>query len=264
MKKKIIMMTIGAALAAGVAQATDAGATTNLASEIGKAINVSATADFASAYVFRGTTINNGLVFQPGATISGFAIPEEFGSVSLGTWANYDIDRNATTLEKYQFSEIDYIATYKLPVKVVDLSATYTEYTYPNTPYTTDREVAFAIGKAIGESGLYPSITFNYGVDGAIKNDWYIQGGFDYTKKLTDALTFVSGVKVGYMIDAGTVKGPDGLNDTTAKIGLSYALTKNWSLSGSLNGVAQMNDKVLTDTEYDKPVFGMLGVACNF
>ena len=129
MKKKIIMMTIGAALAAGVAQATDAGATTNLASEIGKAINVSATADFASAYVFRGTTINNGLVFQPGATISGFAIPEEFGSVSLGTWANYDIDRNATTLEKYQFSEIDYIATYKLPVKVVDLSATYTKLT---------------------------------------------------------------------------------------------------------------------------------------
>ena len=147
------------------------------------------------------------------------------------------------------------------------LSATYTEYTYPNTPYTTDREVAFAIGKtikAIGESEFNPSITFNYGVDGAIKNDWYIQGGVDYTKKLTDALKFVSGVKVGYVVDAGAVKGPDGLNDTTAKTGLSYELAKNWSLNGSLNYVVQMNDKVLTDIEYDKPVFGMLGVACNF
>lgn len=244
MKKRAIIMMMAAALAAGAVRAAD----------------VSATADFASAYVFRGATLNDGLVFQPGAKISGFPIPAEYGSVAVGTWANYDISDYGGRLKKNEFSEIDYYATYALPVKVVDLSTTYTEYTYPHGA-DADREVAFAVGKAIGDSGLYPSITFNYGLDGAPKNDWYIQGGVDYTKALTEALTLSAGLKAAYMVDNA---GPDGFNDATAKVGLSYALTKNWSLTGSLNYVAQLNDKVLTDAEYDKPVYGMLGVACNF
>ncbi len=73
--KRTAMIMMVAALAAGAARAAD----------------VSATADFASAYVFRGVTLNDGLVFQPGVSISGFPIPEQYGSVTLGTWANYDI-----------------------------------------------------------------------------------------------------------------------------------------------------------------------------
>ena len=243
-KRKMMVMTV-AALTAGAIRAAD----------------VSATADFASAYVFRGATLNDGLVFQPGVKISGFPIPEEYGSIAIGTWANYDIHKNPANGVKNQFTEVDYYATYTLPVKVVDLSATYTEYTYPNTTASDDREVAFAVGKAIGESGLYPSITFNYGLDGALKEDWYIQGGFDYSKALTDALTLSAGVKVACMIDN---EGPDGFNDATAKVGLSYALTENWAINGTLNYVAQLDDKVLTDAEYDKPVFATLGLSCNF
>jgi len=47
-------------LGCGVAQATD----------------VSIGTDIASAYVFRGITVNDGLVIQPYAIVSGFPIPE--------------------------------------------------------------------------------------------------------------------------------------------------------------------------------------------
>ena len=240
--KKRIMMIMAAVLVAGVASAVDFGAT----------------ADFASAYVWRGATVNDGLVFQPGASISGLPIPAEYGAITLGTWGNYDIEQN--TVGKHELSEVDYYATYALPIKVVDLSATYTEYHYLHG-VDTDREVALAVGKAIGETGLYPSLTVNYGLDGGVKEDWYIQGGLGYTKNLTEALTLSSSVKVAYMIDDA---GPEGFNDATASVGLAYALTENWSIKGSLNYVAQLDDNVLTDDEYDKPVYGMLGVACTF
>lgn len=249
--KRRVLMIMAVALAAGVARAAD----------------VSATADFASAYIFRGVTLNDGLVFQPGAKISGFPIPEQYGSVAVGTWANYDISDFGGRLNKNEFSEIDYYATYTLPVKIVDISATYTEYTYPNGA-EADREVALSVGKAIGETGLYPSITANYGVGGAIEENWYIQGGLDYTKALTEALTLSSGVKVAYLVsDAGK----DGFNDATAKVGLSYALTKNWAINGSLNYVAQLDDDVLADADYsadslgyDKNFFATLGLSCTF
>lgn len=244
MKKRMMMLT-AAALTAGAVRAVDVGAT----------------ADFASAYIWRGATVNDGLVFQPGASISGLPIPEQYGALTFGTWANYDIEQNAN--RKHEVSEIDYYATYALPVKAVDLSATYTAYTYPHSgdDVETDQEVALTVGKAIGESGLYPSITVNYGLDGGVEKDWYIQGGLGYSKDLTDALALSAGVKVAYAIDNDA---KDGFNDATASMGLEYKLTENWSVKGSLNYVAQLDDEVLTDDEYDRPVYGMLGLACNF
>lgn len=241
MEKKLIIIMVAALTAGGI-----------------RAAEVSASADFASAYIWRGATVNDGLVFQPGAAISGLPIPEQYGAVTLGTWANYDIAENVNG--ESEFSEVDYYLTYTLPVKAVDLSATYTEYTYPHGA-SADREVAFTAGKAIGETGLYPSFTVNYGVDGAIEQDWYIQGGLAYSRDLTDAVSLSAGVKAAYAIDDD---GADGFNDATASLGLAYALTENWSIKGSLNYVAQLNDEVLTDDEYDKPVYGMLGGACNF
>jgi hypothetical protein len=244
MKKTAIVMMV-AAMVAGTARAAD----------------VSATADFASAYIFRGVTLNDGLVFQPGVSVAGLPIPEQYGAVTFGTWANYDIAENPATLRQHEFSEVDYYLTYVLPVKAVDISATYTEYTYPTVAAEADREVALAVGKAIGETGLYPSLTVNYGLDGLIDQDWYIQCGLGYSKDLTEALSLSASVKAAYVIDDG---GADGFNDATASLGLAYALTENWSIKGSVNYVAQLDDEVLTDVEYDKPLYGTLGLACNF
>jgi hypothetical protein len=58
--KKVIAVMVVALMASVAAQAAD----------------VSAYVDFASAYVFRGVTLNNGLVMQPGVEVSGLPIPE--------------------------------------------------------------------------------------------------------------------------------------------------------------------------------------------
>lgn len=242
--KKTAMMMMAAVLAAGIAGAAD----------------VSLSGDFASAYVFRGTTLNKGLVFQPGASISGFPIPEQYGSVTAGIWGNYDIDDSDGAVTKNTFSEVDYYMSYALPVEVVDLSATYTYYGYPHGG-TADQEIALSVGKGIGDTGLYASLTANYGVAGAVDGSWYIQGALSYEKSLSDALTFKAGVNMAYAIQKDDA---DGFNDAGAKVGLSYALNDNWSINGSLNYVAQLDDKVLTDAEYDVPVFGTLGLSCSF
>ena len=228
-----------------------------LAAGIGSAADISMMADFASAYIFHGVTVNDGLCFQPCAEISGLPIPKEIGSVVLGTWANFDI--NDTGYGK-KFTEVDYYGAYTMPVTNVDLSVTYTECTYPQCA-SADRDLAFSAGKAIRETGLYPSIVANYGLAGAIEKNWYIQSGLDYSLNVTDALSLSTGVKIAYVIsDAGSA----GFNDATAKIGLGYILTENWSVSTSLNYVAQLDDDVLTDAAYDKEIFATLGVASNF
>lgn len=248
MKKGLTIMMTAALVAgtAGVASAADA----------------SVGVDFASAYIFRGATLNDGLVMQPYAEISGFPIPEEYGSIAVGTWANFDISDDGGALNKNEFSEIDYYIAYSLPVSVVDLGVAYTEYTYPNSAGTeSDKEVAFSVGKALGDSGLYAAVTANYGLGGAPEKSWYIQGAVDYGMDLSDALSLSAGVSAAYaVVDSG----PDGFNDATASVGLSYALTENWALNGSLVYVAQLDDDVLTDAAYDKSGYATVGLSCDF
>lgn len=239
MKKAVMMMV--AVLAAGVASAAE----------------VSVSADVASAYVFRGVTLNNGLVMQPGAEISGFPIPEKYGSVAVGVWGNYDIDGIGNNK---RLSEVDYYISYALPVTVVDLGMTYTYYDYPNGG-DADEEIALSAGKDLGDTGLYASLTVNYGIGGAVDESWYIQGALDYEKSLSDALTLSAGVNVAYAIEKAA---EEGFNDAGASVGLSYALTENWSLNGSLNYVAQLDDDVLTDVEYAKSFYATIGLSCDF
>lgn len=242
--KKTAMMMVAAALIAGVAGAAD----------------VSISGDFASAYVFRGVTLNKGLVFQPGAEISGLPIPEQFGSLAVGIWGNYDIDDSDGAVAGSSFSEVDYYVSYSLPVTVVDLGISYTYYDYPNGGIA-DQEIGFSIGKGLGETGLYASLTANYGIAGAVDGSWYVQAALDYEKELTEALTMSAGMNIAYALVDG---GSDGFNDAGASVGLSYALNDNWSVNGSLNYVAQLDSDVLSDASYDVPLYATIGLSCDF
>lgn len=243
MKKLLLAITM-AALAAGVANAAD----------------VSASVDFASAYIFRGTTLNDGFVMQPGAEISGLPIPEKFGSIAIGTWANFDFGDYDGAVEENQFSEIDYYVNYSLPVSVVDLGIGYIEYTYPNGG-DADREFNFSVGKELWTNGIYASVVANYGVDGAVEENWYIQAGLDYGIDLTDKLSLAAGATIAVAI---LDEGDDGFNDATLSLGASYALTENWALNGSVTYVAQLDDDVLTDEAYDRKGFASIGISCDF
>ena len=242
MKKKLILMTIAACAAVAV-----------------QAADVSTYVDFASAYVFRGVTLNDGFVMQPGAEISGFPIDEAYGSVAIGIWANYDID--AIDNEGSDVSEIDYYISYSLPIEALDVGVAYTEYTYPGSGDNADKEIALSLGSAIGTNGLYSSITFNYGVGGAVEKDLYIQGALDYETELSDALSASAGVTVGYLVSDS---GADGFNDATASVGLGYALNDNWSIGAGLTYIAQLDDEVLSDDDYDVALVASVGISCDF
>ena len=222
------------------------------------AIDLSASVDFASAYVFRGVTLNNGLVVQPGAEISGFLLPEECGSLAVGIWANYDIDDEDG--DGSDFSEIDYYLSYSLPIEALDVSVSYAEYDYPGGE-PAEKEVALSLGKALGDTDLYGSFTANYGVGGAIDKSWYLQVALDYEKELSEKLTGSLGATVAY---AWIDEGSDGFSDATASVGLGYALNDNWSLNGSVMYVAQLDDDVLSDAAYDVDVVASIGISYGF
>ena len=241
--KKTILMIIMAALAVGASHAAD----------------VSAGVDFASAYVFRGVTLNDGLVMQPCAEISGFPIDEKYGSVAAGIWANYDINDIGSGSE---FSEVDYYISYSLPVEVVDIGLIYTSYTYPGAAGgDSDREITLSFGKELGTNGVFTALSFNYGVGGAIEGDLYVLGALDYETDLSEKLSASAGVTVGYLISDG---GVNGFNDATASAGLSYALNDTWSLSGGLVYIAQLDGNVLSDADYDVNLLGTIGLSCSF
>jgi len=239
--KKTILMIIMAALAAGVSHAAD----------------VSVGADVASAYVFRGATFNDGLVVQPYAEIGGIPIPEEYGSLAFGVWANYDISDYGGTLEKNQFSEVDFYLSYALPISVLDVGVGYTEYTYPNGGGDADREIGLSLGKAIGETGLAPYVNVYYGVDGGIDGVSYLQGGLGYEVSVSEKLSLSADISAAYTAGGDE----DGWNDATSSLGLGYSLTESVGLSASVTYVAELDDDVL---ETDTQVYGMVGISYDF
>ncbi|QHI69257.1 TorF family putative porin [Tichowtungia aerotolerans] len=241
MRKIMVMMTMAVAAAVSA-----------------PAADVSAYVDFASAYVFRGVTLNNGFVMQPGLEAAGFAVPEEYGSVAVGIWGNYDIDDEDGAGS--DFSEIDYYVSYSLPVEAVDVSVGYIEYTYPNGG-TADKELNLTLGSALGTNGLYASFGINYGVGGAIDDVWYLQPSLDYETDISDALSASVGVSVGYVIADGDTTG---FNDATASVSVGYALNDSWSVSAGLTYIAQLDEAVLSDDDYDVAVVGTVGVGCDF
>ncbi len=250
--KKIITTTIAAGLVAGVASA-----------------GVSTSFDVASAYVFRGVTLNDGPVFQPGIEASDFGLPEEYGAVSFGAWANYDIDDYGGTLDGGNFSEIDWYGSYSLPafVEGLDLFVGYCEYTYPlggevapGVAYPADKEVNFGAGYEVAGVGL--GLTYYYGLDGGIKKSSYIELTAGYGMDFTEEL---SGSVDGSIAFADIDGGESGLANYTIGASVGYALSEKWSAGASVTYIGQGDDKVLPEAPgaYDVSVVGMLSLACE-
>lgn len=142
------------------------------------------TLDAASSYVFRGSTFNDGLVLQPGAEIA-------FGDVSIGTWANFDVDDYSGALADNEFSEVDIFGSYSLPVEAVALSVGYCVYTYPLDSTDADHELSIT---AELDLPFTPSISVNYGVDGGIEDSVYVELGIGHEFAVCDAVGGRSGV----------------------------------------------------------------------
>lgn len=239
--KKIITTTLAAGL---VAAAT---------------AEVSVTMDLVSAYVYRGATFSDGASFQPGIEAAGFGLAEEYGSVSAGAWGSADLTGNNSST----FQETDWYASYGLPtfVEGLDLFVGYCEYTYGAG--SSDKEFNFGAGYEV--AGVALGATWYQGVGGpgtGIGTQTYLEFvagyGFDFTEEFSGSIDGV----IGYL-DEGNGGTESGFNDYSISASLGYALSEKWSVSGFVAYIGQIDDKVLTDAEYDVDFLGGIGLACD-
>lgn len=225
---------------------------------------VGVTADFASAYVFRGYTFNDGAVIQPGIEAAGLGLPEAYGSVAVGAWGNIDVeDPYDGGQQTSQFSEIDWYASYSLPtiVEGLDLSVGYCEYTYPLNGGSADKEVS--VGAGFEVAGIAFGTTVYQLIGGAYVGDTWYEFGAGYGFDVSET------VAVGLAADARIVDSEDGLsgfNDYTLGADISYALNDVWGIGASVTYIGQGDDEVLVEEDggYDVDVVGMFSVAASF
>lgn len=234
-----------------------AGLAVTLMGTTAMAADVSTSLDIASAYVFRGSTFNDGLVAQPGVEI---AVPmaEGTGGFSFGVWGNFDIDDYDGAVEGSQFSEIDIYGSYSAPIETMDLSFGYCEYTYPSGGGDADREISITVGK--GEVVAAPTLALYYGIDGGINKSLYLEGGISHSFSVAEATSIDLGATAAYADNDG---GESGFANYTVSAALTWK-----AIYASVTYVGQGDDDVLVDVadggSYDVDVVGVIGVSADF
>ena len=210
--------------------------------------------DIATSYIFRGATLNDSFVAQPHFDLSG--IPAVKG-LSFGSWANFDIeDDDSGSPEGGHFSEIDLYASYALPLNSNDygISVGYSEYTYPRSVSDEDREINSAL--TIQAVPLSPVLTVNYGVDGAIEEQVYIDLSLGHRFELSSDMSMSVGALAAYLVQA---------KDSAADDGFSYAEVDASVAFGPIVGKIAYYFETDEDVmEVETDLLGQIGISVDF
>ena len=240
------------------------------------AADATVSVDLASAYVFRGATLNDGMVVQPGMEIGGLAAGG-FG-FSFGAWGNFNIDDYDDMLESSEFSEVDLFATIAMPEVIDGLSwdLTFTQYIYPHSmtadataaipggtlalnPEEADDDQEVTLGFKF-DCLLQPSIAVTYGVDGGVENSWYVEAGLGHEEEIGENASVGVEATIAYASfeDDGE---PGGMHNYTVGATASYSI-----LTAGITYIGQMDDELLPDADgaYDVEVVGTVGVSVDF
>jgi uncharacterized protein (TIGR02001 family) len=215
---------------------------------------VSVTADFVSAYVFRGVTLLDGASFQPGIEASGFGLPEEYGAVSAGIWGSADLEgSNADT-----FQETDYYVSYSLPALVegVDLFVGYTEYAYAAN--VSDKEFNAGVGFSVADVALGAAVY--QGVGGEIDTQLYAEFSAGYDLEVSEDVAVSLGANVGYLHPES---GESGFSHYDLTASTSFTLTDVWSIGAFGTYIGHIDEDVL-GASYDVDFVGGLNLGAAF
>ena len=217
------------------------------------AASATATVDFNSAYVWRGITLNDGMVIQPSIDVAA-----ENG-LGINVWGNYDIGDYDGNVDENAFSEIDLTVSYGITIGKLDLSAGAIHYTFPavndanndgiGEGFLATTELYVSAGMPIA-GGLSASADAYYDID-AIDGFSYATLGLSYAYDITDKLNLEAGGAIAYASDdfvefAGT--GDDGgLYSYTLSLSLGYTITDAWSVAANLSYVDALDDDTLKE-----------------
>lgn len=210
------------------------------------AADVSVGADLASAYVWRGVTLNDGPVIQPSIDVAG---P---GYIGLNVWGNLDLDDYNDTLESGEFSEIDLTASYAIPVEGFALGIGLIEYLYPDAPEGAadagTREVYAEAGYDIFDA-LSVGGFFAYDIDEV--NDFYANVSTSYKMDVSEDLSMSLTGVIGFAGDDFSSGADSGAHEYNVNLSASYLAMENTELGAYVAYTDSVDDDVLIDQETD-------------
>lgn len=204
-------------------------------------LEISASLDLCTHYVWRGLVINDTPVLQPSLTVS--QIIANVGTFSLNLWGNYDLtDANGT---KNRLSEIDYIASYAFPNGAFGLEVGIIHYTFPVTTDEATTEAYIRAAYALEEIPLSFSLAVFYDFDEI--EGFYFLGKIESLITLIPKLSLDLSFSTGYG-DNAYVRGYFGLGekslflDGVVSAVWTYKLSERISLSAGGQYMFLFND----------------------
>jgi len=227
-----------------------------MGSQSTKAADVSAELDVASSYVFRGVTVNDNEVAQGSLEISNLGVAL-LAPVTLGLWANYDLEASSAGGGSGQISEIDISASYALPFggPSTDLALGFTEYTYPTDGADSDRDLSLVASLNNILPELSPQVAIIRGVEGALDDVTWIQLSGSKDHALNADVTLNLAGTLSYRLDDRDLGGDDGLDYGLISAGLSYG-----AFIARADFYLETDDDI---NELDEDFVGVIGISTS-
>ena len=224
----------------------------------GWAAEVTAGADLNSAYVWRGMTYNDSLVFQPSVDVAGPA------GLGLNVWGNFDLDDydvdGETLVEGGNFSEVDLTLTYAIPedVDALEFEVGVSEYLYPDGVDSTREayaEAGYDLGGGVRAGGL---IAYDFDeID-----DYYANVSLRYGYDVAENLALELAGLIGYAGSDFATGGESGFHEYEVKASAAYTLSEAAELGAFLAYTDAVDDDVLADTDVN--LFGGISAYYSF
>lgn len=228
------------------------------------AAEATAAIDFASAYVWRGITFNDGFVIQPSIDVAG---KNGFG---INVWGNYDVDDYDDQLTSNDFSEIDLTVSYGTSIGKLDVGAGVIAYLFPGGGSDSETaELYLSLGMDI-VGGLSAALDIYYDFE-LLDEFSYATLSVAYGYDFNDQLGMELSGSIGYAGDdfSASYGGADGgLWDYTLGLSLGYTITDAWSASVGITYVNSLDDDNLVEGDtagtLDTTTYFTVGIAYAF
>lgn len=219
--------------------------------------------DVNSAYVWRGITLNDGMVVQPSLDV------EATSNLAINVWGNFNVDDYGGWYTKNEFSEVDLTLTYSTSIGPVDVGLSLAQYLYPHQAETNGvavhgtRELNLNLETPlIGDLSVVGLLSY----DTEESNDIYASLGLKYEMELGSKLSGQLDASAGYAgkrwAEANSEGAESGLHDYTFAAAVAYTLNDSVSCGANLGYTGSLDKDVLPEQDVD--LYGGVSVSVGF
>jgi hypothetical protein len=202
--------------------------------------------ELASAHVWRGITVTDGVVLQPSIDVG-------VGGLSVGTWGNIALEELDEVDEEGLFSEFDFMISYSFEAANIEWLIGYNEY-LKSKVNGASREILLGASWFVTDN-LTPGIECFYEMDSV--RDMYIALGVDYLAELGDGFEAELGGSLGFVGGDAAIGEHGGLQDYLLSLAVSKRLESPVKIGCRLGYTGTLDEKVLPEQAADW-YFGVL------